>query len=89
MAWSVEGAENMAFLRAIKANGESIHSHYLSSQEPAPAVIELQQEVRKELKRLNGQSFIGKEYLNNVPLMNCSSNLTRAALKGLKDRLVI
>jgi hypothetical protein len=89
MAWSLKGSENMAAMRAVKANGESVKKHYLSSRMPATPIVELKEVVQKELKRLQQTSLLGKEYLNNVPLFRGGDNLTRRALKGLNGYAVI
>jgi len=89
MAWSLKGADNMAAMRAVKANGESVHEHYLSAQVPAPVIVELNREVKRELKRLKKKHLLGKEYINNIPLFNGGSNPTRRVLKGLKNQMVV
>lgn len=89
MAWSLKGADNMAGMRAVKANGESVHEHYLASKEPTPVIVELNLEVKRELRRLKEKRLLGKENLNNVPLFNGRSNLTRTALKGLNEQMAI
>ena len=88
MAWSLKGAGNMAGIRAIKANGESVHEHYMASIEMPPTLIELNQEVKKELVRVK-ERMLGKESVNNIPLFNGKYNFTRNALKGLKEQIVI
>lgn len=89
MAWSLKGAEKMAAMRAVKANGESVKEHYLASRTPATPIVELKEVVQKELKRLRQTSLPGKEYLNNVPLFRGVDNFTRRALKGLNGYAVI
>jgi hypothetical protein len=89
MAWSLKGSENMAAMRAVKANGESVKEHYLASRTSAAPIVELKVIVQKELKRLRQTSLLGKEYLNNVPLFSGVDNLTRRALKGLNSYAVI
>lgn len=89
MAWSLQGADNMASMRAVRANGESVHEHYLASREPAPVISELNIEVKRELKRLKEKRLLGRENLNNVPLFNGRSNLTSTALKGLNEKLIV
>lgn len=82
MAWSKQGAEKMAAIRATKANGESVQEHYLAMQGQAPTIVELKAVAQKELKRLR-RKCLGKENLNNVPIYSGCGNLTRKALKGL------
>ncbi len=89
MAWSLKGAEKMAAMRAVRANGELVSEHYLASRKPASPMVELKEVVRKELIRLRGNRLLGKENLNNVPLFNGVNNLTRMALKGLNSYAVI
>lgn len=89
MVWSRQGAEKMASMRAVKANGESIKEHFLASQEHGSGIIELSQKVKKELKRLRQKGLHGKEYHNNIPLFNSVNNKTRTALKGLNGKTAI
>jgi hypothetical protein len=89
MAWSLKGVDNMAGMRALRANRESIYEHYLSTKKPSPVIVELNHEVRKELTRLKEKRLPGREYLNNVPLLNARSSFARMALKGLNDQKVI
>jgi len=89
MAWSLQGAENIASMRVVKANGETVRNHYLASKEPSSGIVELNFEVKRELRRLRDKRVIGKEHLNNVPLFNGRSSLTRMALKGLNKQMAI
>lgn len=88
MAWSLKGANNMADIRAIRANGEKVREHYLASIKAPVALIELGQVVKKELVRVK-ERIAGKESFNNVPLFNGSCNLTRNALKGLQKKMIL
>ena len=81
MAWSKEGAEKMAAIRATKANGESVQDHYMAMQKQAPIIVELKTAAKKELRRL--KTSFGKESHNNVPVYSGCNSLTRKALKGL------
>ena len=65
-----------------------MHEHYMASIETPPALIELNQEVKKELVRVK-ERMLGKESVNNIPLFNGKYNFTRNALKGLKEQIVI
>jgi len=89
MAWSLQGAENMASMRAVKANSESIREHYLASKESSAVIVELNLEVKRELRCLKEKKLAGKENLNNVPIFNGRSSLTRMALKGLNKQMAI
>ncbi len=89
MAWSIDGGDHMAQMRAIRANGEAVKEHYKARQEKAPVIVELQEAVKKELNRLKNKRLSGKEDLHNVPLLNGPNNLTRTALKGLNDQIAI
>lgn len=84
MAWSRQGAENMAAMRSVQANRESIRDHYLARQPAAPVIVELKTTVQRELKRLRKKAP-GRENNNNVPLYQGGSNFTRQALKGLNS----
>ncbi len=88
MAWSLEGAGNMACMRAVRANGESIYEHYLAAKKSSSAVIKLDQEVERGLRQLR-EKMLGKEYLGNMPLLNGKDSLTRVALRGLSNQMVI
>ena len=83
MAWSRQGAESMASIRAVRANGESVKDHCIAMSPPSPMIFELKQQVKKEMERLVRKRNLGKEYLNNVPVYDGSCNYTRVALKGL------
>ena len=83
MAWSVTGAGNMASMRAVRANKESVRAHYLAAKEPSPALVEIDQEVKRELRRVE-EKILGKEFIANMPLFGGKSSLTRDALRGLK-----
>lgn len=85
MAWSQQGAEKMASIRAVLANKESVQEHYLAMCPPAPVISELKKQVRKELKRLKRKCSLGKENLGNVPIYSGGESLTRMALKGLNS----
>lgn len=89
MAWSLQGVDNMAGMRALKANRESISEHYLATRKPSPVIVELQHEVRKELTRLKEKRLPGKEHLNNVPLFYAKSSFARMVIKGLNELKVI
>ena len=88
MAWSTVGVGNMASMRAVRANKESVRAHYLAAKKPSPALVEIDQEVKRELRRLE-EKMLGKEYIGNVPLYKGKSNLTRDALRGLNGQMVI
>lgn len=88
MAWSTKGAGNMASMRAVRANGESVRAHYLAAKGTPSSIVEIDQEVKRELRRVE-EKILGKEYIGNVPLFNGKCNLTRKALKGLDDKMII
>lgn len=90
MAWSSSGAESMAQMRAVRASGGSVKEHYLARQEEAPIIVELNQTVKKELKRLQNKNlFVGKEDFYNIPLFNGPGNFTRKVLKGLNESIAV
>lgn len=41
MTWSSAGAEGMAQMRAVKANGEKVKEHYLAQKKETPVIVEL------------------------------------------------
>ena len=87
MAWSLKGADNMARIRAIKANGEQVREHCIASFKTPPA-IKLDQEVEKELVRVK-EKMLGKKDFNNLPLLKGKCSLTRIALKGLQEKMIV
>ena len=89
MAWSAAGADSMAQMRAVRANGESVKEHYLARREEAPVIVELKQAVRRELNRLQNKKPLGKEDLSNIPMFNGADSLTRKALRGLSSCLAV
>jgi len=90
MAWSLQGAEKMAIMRVVKANGESIREQYLEAKNPTPPIVaEIKEAMQKEIKRLRQTKLLGRERLSNIPLFYGGSNLTRMALKGLNKQNVV
>ena len=88
MAWSVTGAEKMIQMRTVRANGQSVKEHYLADRKETP-MIELRQVVKREMKRLQSMGQLGKESIHNIPLFSGPDNLTRRALRGLNEKIVI
>ena len=89
MAWSAAGADSMAQMRAVRANGESVKEHYLARREEAPVIVELKQAVSKELNRLQNKKPLGKVDLSNIPMFNGPDSLTRKTLRGLSSCLAV
>lgn len=85
MAWSQQGAEKMALIRSVRANGESVQEHCLAMNQSAPVIVELKEVTEKALKHVRQKKKLGKENLNNAPIYSGGSNLTRRALKGLNS----
>jgi predicted DNA-binding helix-hairpin-helix protein len=83
MAWSLQGAENMAAMRVAVANGESIRKQYLAMQASILFPVEIKEAVQEKLKRLPKRKLLGVENIDNVPLLRGGHNLTRMALKRL------
>lgn len=88
MAWSLKGAGNMASMRAIRANKESVREHYLASLDTTPAITELEHETRRELTQVRSK-MQGKEYFSNIPLFNGGSSLVRTALRGINGKMIV
>ena len=88
MAWSTNGVSNMASMRAVRANKESVRAHYLAAKKSPPPIVEIDQEVKKELKRAR-EKILGKEYIGNIPLFNGKDSLTRNALKGIDGQMIV
>jgi len=89
MAWSLQGAENMAAMRVAVANGESIRKQYLAMQASSLFPVEIKEAVQEKLKRLPKRKLLGVENINNIPLLRSGYNFTRVALKNLIDNAVI
>ena len=83
MAWSLQGAENMAAMRVAVANGESIRKQYLAMQASLLFSVEIKEAVQEKLKRLTNRKLLGVENINNIPVLRGGHNLTRVALKHL------
>jgi hypothetical protein len=83
MAWSLQGAENMAAMRVAVANGESIRKQYLATQASLLFSVEIKEAVQEKLKRLTNRKLLGVENINNIPVLRGGHNLTRVALKHL------
>ena len=79
MAWSLQGAENMAAMRAVKANGESVSEHYLAMKKPSNVIVELKQEIQKE-------RFISLIHLiNEETLINCHKEMSSKKASGVDE----
>ena len=85
MAWSLQGAENMAAMRVAVANGESIRKQYLAMQASILFPAEIKEAVQERLKRLPKKILVGVENFDNIPLFRGGHNLTRVALKSLNE----
>ena len=85
MAWSLQGAENMAAMRVAVANGESIRKQYLAMQASILFPVEIKEAVQEKLKCLSNRKLLGVENINNIPLLRSGYNFTRVALKNLSD----
>ncbi len=89
MAWSIEGAEKMACIRAVLANGESASEHFLASHGGQSVIMnELKIEAKQAIKALKAKKHVGRENICNVPVFRSISNITRA-LKDLNSKTVI
>lgn len=89
MAWSLQGAENMAAMRVAVANGESIRKQYLAMQVSSLFPVEIKEAVQEKLKCLSNRKLLGVENINNIPLLRSGYNFTRVALKNLIDNAVV
>ena len=87
MGWSERGADQMAKLRAMKANGLSIKKHILHrtkfSTTLSIAIKAALPAQRERLRKVSG------EVLGNMPVMNGSSTYTRRLLKQLSAITII
>src|SRR5690606_9347241 len=89
MAWSLQGAENMAAMRVAVANGESIRKQYLAMQASILFPVEIKEAVQEKLKRLPKRKLLGVEDIDNVPLLRGGHNLTMVSLKYLNEFNVV
>jgi len=89
MSWSKQGAEKMASIRSVQANGESVQEHYLAMSQQAPVIVELKETVKRELKHVRQKRKLGKESFNNTPIYSGGNNFTRRALKALNSIIAI
>ena len=80
-AWSKAGAEQMAGLRAAKANGVNIQEMYLAQQPKVEKVLDLDadklQQARKKMSRN------AAEMLHNMPILNGPQSPLTRALRAL------
>lgn len=87
MAWSEAGADQMAKLRAMKANGVSIKEHILRQNKfgakLAIAVKAALPTQRERLRKVSG------EVLGNMPVTSGSSAYMRRLLKQLNSITII
>lgn len=89
MAWSLKGAENMASMRAVKANGDSVSEHYLAAKnQKNPLIVELKEEIKNQLRHLKTRRLKGRENIGNVPIFKSGSNYTTVTLKAINERTV-
>jgi len=82
MAWSAKGADRMARLRAIKANGISVRERYISQyrKELKPFRI-CQTAITQERQRL--KKVVGEEVFDNLPALRGKVSPLTRALKAL------
>ncbi len=87
MGWSERGADQIAKLRAMKANGISIKEHILHRKKFSTtlsiAVKAALPAQRERLRKVSG------EVLGNMPVMNGPSTYTRRVLKQLSSITII
>lgn len=82
MAWSAKGADRMARLRAMKANGISVRERYISQyrKELKPFRI-CQTAITRERQRL--KKVVGEEVFDNLPALRGKVSPLTRALKAL------
>lgn len=66
--WSLPGADNLAQMRAVRANKESIKEHYLTKTDNIITIDELKEKAKTGLKEVAKRKLLGRENLHNVPL---------------------
>ncbi len=89
MAWSINGAEKMAYMRAAKANKENIKDLYLKERPKEQPLFVLKEEAEKQLRKLKDRKSYGQECRSNVPLTQGGFNLTREAIDHLKNNYAV
>lgn len=80
--WSKAGAEQMAGLRAAKANGINIQEIYLAQQPQPVKVLQIDTEKLKQAKRTI-QKNVAAEMIRNMPILNGPQSLLTKALRAL------
>lgn len=87
MAWSEIGADQMAKLRAMKANGISIRNHVLRQAKPDLTLTKAVQYAipiqRKKLRKVSGEVF------GNVPALQGSTMYLRRLLRQISSQTII
>lgn len=79
--WSTKGADQMARLRAMKANGINLRETYLAQNEHGGrALIKISQKVLNQQKRAGKEL---REQLDNIPVMKGPVSYLTKVLKAL------
>lgn len=85
MAWSETGADQMAKLRAMKANGVCIREHILKQAEPHQGLMKAVRSSisrqRQALKKVSGEVF------DNLPALQGANRSLRRALRHISSSI--
>lgn len=81
MAWSEQGADRMAKLRGMKANGISIQEYILEHTSKGLSLVKISEErLRKEREMIRK---VSREVLDNIPVFKGPVTQLTRSLKGL------
>lgn len=86
MAWSEKGIDQMAKLRAMRANGISVEKHVLQQAKPNLALAEAVQHAipaqREILRKVSGEMF------DNMPALRGSTRSIRKVLRAISTTII-
>lgn len=84
MAWTRTGVDQMARLRVLEANGESVKAAYLDGQ-PAPVLRVDELGLNKAIRRVRYSSSLADMAIENMPALKGSNSYLRATLRHLAN----
>ncbi|MCR4426403.1 MAG: UPF0236 family protein [Firmicutes bacterium] len=93
-SWSETGADIMARLRVMMANGESVSGYVLTQLARSLPAVRLDRKRAQELRSGMRAKVIAaegclREQLGNVPVLRGKTSLAALALRGLRDCMAI
>ena len=93
-SWSKTGADTMARLRVMVANGESVRDYALASAVSSFEDIQIDKTRAQQLrsgvtsKVRTAEGYL-RAQLGNLPVLKGKTSFTARALRGLRDRLAV